>query len=242
MNLVAFKAEIVLAVQLVTRHRAFRLAALLVLVLTTALASGGPRTLHGRHGLIVAMAGVLACVAGSRLLAPGGALTALRMAAGPWWLAPVGRLMGAWIVVYPLTLVPGVVLLAPQSSPRLALQAAVTVAAYAASAIGCTAALTPVIGASSAAAIGFLAAWAGTLPPSGVHALLEGIPALQGPLVLLWNVAPLPWRASGWFAQGRASDGGVLLAWCVLAVLAAAWTAERFYRAERTSEESGRWL
>lgn len=242
MNLMALKAEIVLAVQLVSRHRAFRLAALLVLVLTVALASGGPASASGRHGLILAMAGMLSCVAGSRLLAPGGALTALRMAGCSWWLAPVGRVLGAWIVVYAFALVPGVVLVAPHSSVPGALQAALTVAVYVASVIACTAALTPVVGASAAAAVGFFAAWMGNIPPSAVPALVQGVPALQGPLVLLWNLLPLPWRAGSWFVQGKASDGGVLLAWCVLAVLASAWTAERFYRTERSSEESGRWL
>ncbi len=242
-TLLRFKAEIVLGVQLVSRHRAVRLAATLLLLMTVAIASSVPAggRVGGTHALILLMAGMLSAVAGSRLLAPGGALTALRMAAARWWMAPLGRTIGAGVVVYPLVLVPVVVLIAPHASAPLMLKAIATVTLYTVCTITCVAALTPGTGASAAAAIGFFAAWIGQTPPSGIQALTASVPAFQGPLVLLWNVLPLPWRANQWFVQGRAEDAGVLLFWTTVALLAQAWSAERFYRVDRASEEQ-RWL
>lgn len=238
-TLLRLKAEVVLGVQLVSRHRAVRLAATLLLLMTVAIASSARSV--GKHALILLMAGMLSAVAGSRLLAPGGALTALRMTAARWWMAPLGRSIGAGVVVYPLVLVPIVVLIAPHASAPLMLKTLATVTLYTVCMITCVAALTPGTGASTAAAIGFFSAWIGQVPPSEIRALTAGVPALQGPLVLLWNVLPLPWRANQWFIQGRAEDLGVILFWSTLALLAQAWSAERFYRVDRASEEP-RWL
>ncbi|GBD31343.1 hypothetical protein HRbin33_00295 [bacterium HR33] len=241
--LLRLKAEIVLAVQLVSRHRAVRLAATLLLLMTVAIASSAPAggRVGGAQGVILLMAGMVAAVAGSRLLAPGGALTALRMAAARWWIAPAGRILGAGIVVYPLVLVPIVVLIAPRASAPVILMAIATAALYTACVIACVAALTPATGASAAAALGFFAAWIGQTPPSGIQSLTASVPALQGPLVLLWNVLPFPWRANRWFVQGTPEDAAVLFFWTALGFVGAAWSAERFYRVERPSEEN-RWL
>jgi hypothetical protein len=242
-TLLRLKAEVVLAMQLVSRHRAVKLAATLVLLMTVAIASSAPAggRVGGRQAVILLMAGMLAAVAGSRPLAPGGALAALRMAAARWWIAPVGRILGAGVVIYPLVLVPIVVLVAPQASAPVMLKVIVTVTLYIVCVIACVAALTPVIGASAAAGAGFFSAWVGQTPPSGMQALTAGVPALQGPLVLLWNVLPLPWRANRWFVQGTSEDAAVLFLWAALSLVAAAWTAERFYRVERPAEEN-RWL
>lgn len=243
MTLLRLKAEVVLGVQLVSRHRAVKLAATLLLLMTVAIASSAPagNRIGGRHALILLMAGMLGAVAGSRLLAPGGALTALRMTAARWWMAPVGRGIGAGVVVYLLVLVPIVVLIAPQASAPVVLKVVAAVMLYTGCMITCVAALTPVTGASSAAALGFFSAWIGQVTPSEIRTLTAVAPALQGPLVLLWNVLPLPWRLNLWFIQSRAEDLGVVLFWSTLALLAQAWSADRFYRVDRASEEQ-RWL
>jgi hypothetical protein len=242
-TLLRLKAEVVLAVQLVSRHRAVRLAATLLILMTVAIASSGPAggTMGGVQGAILLMAGMVAAVAASRLLAPGGALTALRMAAAPWWMAPVGRMIGAGVVVYPLVLVPVVVLVAPHSTAPILSMVVATVSVYTACMIACVGALTPATGASLAAALGFSAAWVGLTPPSGIQALTASVPGLQGPLVLLWNLLPLPWRANRWFVQGTVEDAAVLLFWTAFGLMGAAWSAERFYRIERSPEET-RWL
>lgn len=227
------KAEVVLAVQLVSRHRAARLAALLVLLLIAAVAASEGASVDGRMRVVLVATGTFAAVAGSRLLAPGGALTAARMSAADWWLAPVGRLIGAASVVLPLTLIGVVVLLAPRSPLTAHLEMGAVASVYAASVIAGTAALAPAVGASAAAALGFFAAWFGPMPPSDVYALFSAAPLLQRPLVLGWNILPLPWRAARWIENGNASDALLLIAWIVLGILAAAWSASRFYRADR---------
>lgn len=228
------KAEAVLAVQLVSRHRATRLAVLLVLLLIAAVAAGEGASAAGRIRIVLVAAGTLGAVAGSRLLAPGGALAAARMSAADWWLAPLGRLLGAACAVVPVVLVAVVVLVSPHA-PRTAHPGVAAVAAvYAASVLATTAALAPAWGASAAAALGFFAAWFGLLRPSDVYDLSAAVPFFQRPLVLGWNVLPLPWRAARWIEDGNASDALMLFAWIVLGVVTAAWSASRFYRAERT--------
>jgi len=96
-----------------------------------------------------------------------------------------------------------------------------------------TAALTPLIGSSAAASVGLTSAWLGVVPPTALAALLGTWPPVARPLVWLWNVLPLPWRAIRWLNQGTAQDPAMLAAWTVLGVLVVGWSVQRFYRAER---------
>lgn len=227
------KAEVVLAVQLVSRHRATRLAVLLVLMLIAAVAAGDGSGVAGRIRVVLVAAGTLGAVAGSRLLAPGGALAAARMSAGDWWLAPAGRLLGAVCIVAPVCFVGVVALLAPHAPLITHLGVGAVATVYAAGVTAVTAALAPAWGASAAAALGFFGAWLGPVPPSDVYALFAPVPLLQHPLVLGWNVLPLPWRAARWIENGTAGDGLLLIGWIALGILAAAWSTSRFHRAER---------
>jgi hypothetical protein len=90
-------------------------------------------------------------------------------------------------------------------------------------------ALSPIIGASAAASLGFLGAFFGGLPPSTVAGIVAPWSALQNVTVLLWNVLPLPWRAARWLT-GNTGDGAVLLAWVVFGVGAAALMSARQQR------------
>ncbi|MSR06010.1 MAG: hypothetical protein EXR93_02920 [Gemmatimonadetes bacterium] len=92
-----------------------------------------------------------------------------------------------------------------------------------------TMALAPAVGASGAAALGFLAALLGDVRPFQGGALLSSWPLVRTPAVFLWNALPLPWRASRWLLDGPArGDGWLLAAWLVAGLWAAAWAIERF--------------
>ena len=204
------------------------------LLLAAAVAASDGPSLSGRIRVVLVAAGTLSAVAGSRLLAPGGALTAAQMSAAAWWLAPAGRLLGAACVVVPLTLTSILVLLAPRAPLTAHVGVAAVAGVYVASVIALSAALAPAVGASAAAAFGLAGAWLGPMPPSDIYTLFEPVPLLQHPLVLAWNVLPLPWRAARWIACGNASDALLLIGWVILGIFAAAWTAPRFFRADRT--------
>ncbi|MSR06011.1 MAG: hypothetical protein EXR93_02925 [Gemmatimonadetes bacterium] len=84
------KAEAILAIQLVTRHRSPRLVLLLAagLVLVMLSQDGGASPAGDQRSLLL-VAGTLGAVAGSRLLARGGAL-------GAPWGRPGARPHRAW--------------------------------------------------------------------------------------------------------------------------------------------------
>jgi hypothetical protein len=96
-----------------------------------------------------------------------------------------------------------------------------------------TLAITPVVGASSAAVLGFLTAWFGIATPSTMQALLEKWPVFQGPAVLLWNTLPLHWRAASWIRDGCGIDILVLGVWTVAGMVGAAWTVAATHRSHR---------
>jgi hypothetical protein len=208
---------------------------MLVLLLVAVVAAGDGPSTSGRVRVVLVAAGTLSAVAGSRLLAPGGALAGVRMAAADWWLAPVGRLLGAGCLVIPLAVMSSWVLLAPRAPLSAHWATGAVTGVYTLAGIAAIAPLAPVMGASAAAALGLFAAWFGPMLPSDVHGLFAAVPLLEGPLVLAWNVLPLPWRAARWIESGNASDALLLTGWIALGVLGAAWSASRFYRAERGS-------
>lgn len=226
------KAEVVLGVLLVSRHRAVRLATgLSVLLLALALAGPDDPVPRGSMSLLV-VAGSLAVIAGSRLVAPGPAVAALRAAAGPWWLAPSGRLIGALLVVGAVVWGGAVVVVVPGAGWGAAVRAG-TAAWLCAGALGAlTMAAAPLTGASAAGALGLLAAWLGGIPPSGVGELLGSWPLVARPLVLCWNVLPLAWRAARWEVAGGA-DAALLLGWIAAGTGLTAWVVATVHRGER---------
>jgi hypothetical protein len=211
-SLLAAKAEVVFGLQLVTRHRAPRLAALLGLSIGALAAASAPSPERVAR-VVLLMAGTLAAVAASRLLSPGPALAAARMVVAAWWLVPLGRLAGVLCVVGPITLGTGLALASasPQGAPILGPTAVAL--AFAACVSSCTMALAPWWGASAAASVGFLGVWFGGVPPTAVAALFAGWVPLQRVVIWLWNVLPLPWRAARWLASGGWEDALVLGAW-----------------------------
>jgi len=228
----AVKADIVLGAQLVSRHRAPRLAAILVLVLLAAATSQNPAPGPARAPLAVVAAGVLAVVSASRLFAPGGALAAHRAAAAPWWITPVGRLTGALLLVHPLALAGAALLVLPGASLEYLVRVSAGLVLYGTAVAVGTAALTPILGSSPAAVVGLLTAWLGVVPPSGLVALVGEWPAVARPLGWAWNILPLPWRVIRWVGRQGPEDPSVLLAWIAVGLTALAWSAERFFRAE----------
>lgn len=229
--MLAFKAEVVIGVLLVVRHRTPRLAALLVLVVVTStLAAGREVTAAHSVWLSLVVTGLLGAVAASRLLAPGANLAAGYRVASPWWLVPSGRLAGGLLALLPVVtgvaLLLGAVGLTTQGSVRLS----ALIICYAATSSSLVLALTPVIGASAAAAIGFLLAWFGTVPPSAVALAVERWSLIRGPLVLTWNTLPFGWRAIRWFEAGNALDCGLFVCWLLAGITVSAWSLSSSYR------------
>ena len=199
-RLLAAKAEIVLGALLVIRHRTPRLTALLVLAVVASgfLTRGGPGGPAHSRWVVFVVAGSLVAVSASRLLAPGAALAAGYRVAASWWLVPSARLVGALFVTFPLVAGAALVLGQPVGAEFSAGDLISVTGLYAATLAALVLALTPAVGASAAAAIGFMAAWFGMLPPSAVSNAFERWPIVQRALVLAWNSLPLGWRAMRW--------------------------------------------
>jgi hypothetical protein len=238
-TVLATKAEAVLASQLVLRHRTPRLAGFLVLVVTALrlLRSKADATLPPDSRTVLLIAGTLAAVAGSRLVAPGGALTCAYRVAGPWWMVPVGRTIGSLLVTLPLVCVGVLVLGAPVSSLSGLCSLAIVALVYTAVTTSCVLGCAPILGSSAAATLGLAGTWLGGIPPSAVHVALAKWPVVQGPAVLLWNLLPLNWRAARLVAQPGYSDSLVLLTWLLLGVGGAAWAIGSVHRAQRPPVE-----
>lgn len=215
----ALKAEALLGLHLVTRHRAPRLAAVLGLALVAAAAASGSGP-DARSVLLIGS--TLAVVGASRLLAHGPALAGARMAAARWWVAPVGRLAGALCAVGPFAVGIATLVMRPHGEAGPWRVAWVT-GAYAVVLIACTMAMVPSLGASLAATLAFVAVWLGGVPPSAVSAVLGPWPLLERGAVWVWSLLPLPWRALRWLAGGPIADPLFLMAWAVIGMALAAW-------------------
>jgi len=220
-SLLAAKAEVVFGVQLVTRHRAPRLAALLGLGIAALAAASEPSPERVAR-VVLLIAGTLAAVSASRLLSPGPALAAARIVVAPWWLVPTGRLAGALCVVAPVTAGMGLALATASSQGAPVLGPVAVALAYSACVAACTMAVAPWWGASAAASVGFLGVWFGVAPPSAMAALFAGWLPFQRVVIWLWNVLPLPWRATRWFASGGWGDPLLLAAWTLIGLGVAA--------------------
>ena len=211
----ALKAEAVLGLQLVTRHRAPRLAAGLGLALaaTAAVSRSGPPG----AGLVLLIGSTVAVVGGSRLLAGGAAWGAARMVAARWWVVPMGRLVGALTAVAPFALGVAAAMAGSHGETGLWRMAWVT-CVYSAVLVACTMALSPSLGASAAATLGCAVVWLGGVPPSALSALLAPWPLARQGAMWVWHVLPLPWRALRWLAGGPTADPLLLTVWLVAGV------------------------
>lgn len=215
----AFKAEVVIGVLLAVRHRTVRLAGLLAVALMV-FASWGEGASATRLQLVLVVCGTLATVMASRVLAPGEALVAARRAAATWWVGAAGRLCGVLLLIAPVTWVAALV----QGGGIHEVARVAWVAWVYSAAIGAvTLALSPAVGASGAASLGLAGVWLGGLPPSGIHQLLSGWDYVRRPVVWLWNVLPLDWRAIRWGSAGGLEDPLVFAAWVVAGVLVSSW-------------------
>lgn len=223
--LLGAKAEMVMGFLLLVRHRSVRLAGVLAaaVVLLSVVSKTG-RT-SGEHlvDTMLVLTGTLAAVAGSRLLAPGGALAASRQAAAHCWMAPLGRLAGAFILVLPVVCIVAFSLCTAEHNP---LRLTLVTALYAGAVASGVMALAPAIGATAASAAAFVVVWVGAVPASDLRALLESWPLLHRAIVGTWNVLPLHWRAVQLLDTGNAVDGLILIGWVVFGVAAASWVSQ----------------
>jgi hypothetical protein len=222
----AAKAELVFGMLLPARHRSVRLAATLAVAIVALGVSGGAaRNPDASVYLTLIVAGSLAAVAGSRLMAPGAALSAARHAACRWWLPPAGRLVGTAALLVPTVAVCAVGLLGPHADWTAVTSLSVIAWVYATATAALVQAATPFLGASAAGTAVLLLVWTGGVPPSAWQELLQGLPHLQRPLVIGWNVLPTAWRAHRWWTGGYGSDVAVLTSWVVMGTLVSAWGA-----------------
>jgi hypothetical protein len=220
------KAEVVLGMLLVARHRSGRLVAVFaVTLLALGLLDPGSGVTRSLHVLLL-IGGSLGAVAGSRLLAPGPALLAARRVAARWWVAPAGRLLGALVLVAPL-LALGAAIQKPPGGMVAVVRLAAIALVQAAALVGLVAGLAPLTGATTAGTLGLVAAWLGGVPPSGIGELLGSWTYARRVAVLLWNVLPLGWRAARWAAGGPVRDPALLIGWIVAGVGLGAWAAAR---------------
>lgn len=220
----ALTAEFALGWRAVVRQRAWRLAVLLALLGVAAAGARGALT----NGLVLMAAGMLGAVAGPPLLARGPMLSLQRRCAAAWWITPLGRALGAVAAVAPAIACALAVLLLGRTGADVVVAGA-SALVFACACIACGMALGTAVGESAAGAIGFMAVWIGSLPPSAMHELLGGVPYLQRPVVILWNTLPLAWRARAVLA-GSLPSHLLLLAWTALAVVLAAWVAGYVFR------------
>ena len=213
----------ILGTLLVVRHGSVRLVSTLAgIVLLLGMLGPEVGVVPTPHWLFL-ICGSLIAVASARLLAPGAALTSARRVAGPWWLAPGGRLLGGLILLAPFLVLGAVIAGAPEGSAARALHLAGITLLYATALGGLALALAPLLGATAAGSLGLVAAWLGGMGPSDVHALLAGWSYVQRPAVLLWNTLPLAWRAERWYGEGAIGDPLVLAVWIPVAFALAAW-------------------
>lgn len=232
--MLALKAEVVLALLVSLRHRSVRLVlgfAAAILGFAAVSGGGGPQA----DASVLLIGGAITVVAASRALARGPMLESSRRAAAAWWQPSLGRLAGVLLVTLPAVIVALVVL---QSGVLWAGRMLIVTLTYAAALGAVTLAVTPLTGASAGAALGFVAALAGAMPPSGIAVALERWPALATAGVTVWNALPLEWRARRWLHTGGLGDPLLLVAWIVVGVLGAAWAVARAYRAPMLPREA----
>jgi hypothetical protein len=201
------KAEVILGLLIVIRHRAVRLTGLLVLALVVFAVIGIDAVENAKvYRTILVVGGSLVAVATSRLFAPGPVL-----------------LTGALLVVVSALAITVFTLAVPSQHPVDLLRIGVISVLYVGALGAGTAALTPMIGASASAVCGFIAAWLGGMPPSVVATALAEWSVAQRLAVWLWNGLPLVWRAERWLDTGGVVDVAHLLGWIALGIAVTGW-------------------
>ena len=220
MTVVRLKAETVLAVQLITRHRTVRLVALLAMVVVAATWMSPLDTAREASRTIFLVSGAVASVAASRVLSPGAALASVGRAAGVWWLAPVGRLLGVGLVATATASVAVVTLAGTHDHSTMLLFVS---SAQAIGLAGIVMVLAPAWGSSAAGAVGLLFVILGPLPPSTVEAMLGDGSLLERAGVALWNVLPLAWRGLRVLEDGMIVDLAVFALWMFVSIVSASW-------------------
>ena len=222
--LLGAKAEIVFGTLLVMRNRAVRLSCALALTAGALLSVQEVERFPGAQEprMTFLIVGTLAAVAGSRLLAPGGALAASRQVATVWWLVPLGRLTGALLVVLPVAAVPAFATVRVDVNPMLY---GISVFVLAAAVASFSSSLAPMVGSSAGVTVAIAAVWIGALPTDTVHAWAERWPAVQQALAVLWNTLPLPWRADRILIARSSSDAVVLVGWIAFGFVVAGWAS-----------------
>ena len=216
------KAEMVFGALLVVRNRTVQLACLLslIVVVLSLMDTLGRNSRTDQQATVLLIAGTIAAVVGSRLLAPGGALAASRQVAARFWLVPFGRLAGGVLVVLPVVAVAAFSLRSAEAGP---VQLSIIAAVYAAAIASAVLTLAPAAGGSASAVVGCVSVWVGVVPPAEVQAVLEKWPLLQRPLVLIWHLLPLQWRAGRLLDSLSWIDALVLISWIVIGVVFAGW-------------------
>ncbi|HEX9728735.1 MAG TPA: hypothetical protein VGA37_09535 [Gemmatimonadales bacterium] len=207
--LMAGKAEVVLALHLVTRHRAARLTALAAAAATGVAAVPGND--QASRALILAAVGTLAAVAASRPLAAGAPFLSARVAVATWRVVFVGRLIGALL---PVLVVAGLaVVTRPVFGRALDLALLFATATYGCVLAAVVMGLTPRLGASAATMVGLVCAGVGLL------ALAPDVAPQSGAGGFAWYVLPLSWRALDALNGGGVADIAFLALWALLGAL-----------------------
>lgn len=220
------KAEVRFAILSVVRHRSARLVALLAAATLGLMAwqGGGFDIAPDRYKTGWAILSVVAVVWYSRILAPGGALEAARAVGTRWWVVPAGRALGVFVLLVPVTFVAAATV-GPHGAnfPEIirfvvgGLTLAVTLGFL-------SMALTPFIGSSGAASVGFLLALMGGIPP-GTFDIAFSESWLQWVLTFIWTALPLQWRAELWL-DGQGNFFAVSAVWLGLSLGAGAIAIE----------------
>jgi hypothetical protein len=220
--LLGAKAEVVIGTLLVVRNRAVRIACGLALTTGVLLSVQEAERIPCAHrpATVSLIAGTLAAVAGSRLLAPGAALAASRHVATRWWLVPFGRLVGALLVVLPVVTVTVFALGLAEVEP---FQFSMALTIYSAAVASLAFSFAPVVGSSAAVVATLVTVWIGALPTSAVQATVGKWPLLQHVLALLWKVFPLHWRVEQILTTRSSADMFVLIGWIVFGVVFSGW-------------------
>jgi hypothetical protein len=224
----ALKAEVVLAWQLVTRHRAPRFGLLLAMTMIGLwLMDRDQHAELDRRRTMLLMAGILASVTGSRVLSRGAVLSSARRTTAPTWAAPVGRLGGALMVAaLPIGIAAGILDLSPSRGtfePALLPSVLIYMAAIASWVM----AITPVAGASSGAAFGLVASFAGTVSPSDLFGFFARWPMVGRWSVMTWGFLPLAWRVNRATDQIALPELLILVAWTIAGLGVAGWLVGR---------------
>ncbi len=222
--LIAAKAEVLLGTLLTARNRAVRLVCILAMTLGGVLSVQDVERIPAAHRplTVFLIAGTLAAVAGARLFAPGGALAALRQVGAAWWLAPVGRLTGALLVVMPVVAVAVVAIKVVGADPLL-LGASVTI--YAAAVASFSFSLAIFVGSSTAVTATLVLVWVGAVPAAAPNTWFEQWTVVRAAWSVFWNTVPLPWRAGQLLRVGSPVDALVLAGWVVAGILLVGWAS-----------------